>query len=361
MSTKNKYTDPEWLKNPVAPTIEAAPELQSYDKTLYGDTEQGKAAWKAYNDALLAYNAQASTPFTFSGDAMLKDVKGKIANPTKFTYDVNSDALYQQYAEQYSRLGKLAMQDTMGQAAAMTGGYGNSYASTAGNQAYQSYLQQLNDVVPELYQMALDKHNMERQDLYNQYSMLLSEYEREYGLHSDKYNKLLDALGISSDAYYNDANMFYTEQGNKNDVIGKENSDAVSIWDVENENAWKEAEYDESMRRYINEANVAAEDNQKLLQNVASAVKDKTPTKTPTKEPKTVKPTETANTTGFINSHMTSSEFMQRGGTSKTPSLQGGGGRSYAEYKEYIAAEIEKAWGELTDAERAYLIQYYKL
>jgi hypothetical protein len=52
---------------------------------------------------------------------------------------------------------------------------------------------------------------------------------------------------------------------------------------------------------------------------------------------------------------------MRRGGTSKTPSLQGGGGRSYIEYLDYISADLEKAWDGLSDAERAYLIKYYKL
>ena len=55
--------------------------------------------------------------------------------------------------------------DTMGQAQAMTGGYGNSYAQTVGQQTYQGYLQGLNDQVPALYQLALDKYNSEGNQL----------------------------------------------------------------------------------------------------------------------------------------------------------------------------------------------------
>ena len=66
----------------------------------------------------------------------------------KFNYDVNGDPLYQQYKHSYMTQGKQAMEDTIGQAAAMTGGYGNSYATAAGGQAYQSYLDQLNDRYP---------------------------------------------------------------------------------------------------------------------------------------------------------------------------------------------------------------------
>lgn len=79
----------------------------------------------------------------------------------------------------------MAMQDTMGRAAALTGGYGNSYAQRVGQQTYQGYLQGLNDKVPELYQLALDKYNQETSDLYNQYSLLGQRENQDYGRYRD--------------------------------------------------------------------------------------------------------------------------------------------------------------------------------
>ena len=67
----------------------------------------------------------------------LKDAMQKVLNRDKFQYDLNGDALYQQYKDRYIQQGKQAMMDTMGQAAALTGGYGNSYAQKAGQQAQQ--------------------------------------------------------------------------------------------------------------------------------------------------------------------------------------------------------------------------------
>ena len=58
------------------------------------------------------------------GDA-LKGAIDKIANREKFSYDLNGDALCQQYKEQSINQGRLAMQDTIGKASAMNGGYGN--------------------------------------------------------------------------------------------------------------------------------------------------------------------------------------------------------------------------------------------
>ena len=90
--------------------------------------------------------------------------------------DLNGDALYQQYKDRYQNLGRQAMMDTMGNATALTGGYGSSYATTAGNQAYQRYLQQLNDIVPELYQQAYNRYTQEGNDLLNQYNLAYGQY-----------------------------------------------------------------------------------------------------------------------------------------------------------------------------------------
>lgn len=206
------------------------PDNPTYDNTKWGDTDQGKAAWDAYQGYLNQYNNFGD--FTFSQTDWLNNVKDSIQNYGDFSYDVNGDALYQQYKDQYIQQGKMAMQDVMGQAAAMTGGYGNSYASTVGNQAYQGYLQQLNDKVPELAQMAFSRWQAGKDDLYNQYGMLLKEYEREYGLYSDEYNQLLDKVGLARSDYYDGADMHYTEQGNSNNILSNQFSNEMSIWDA---------------------------------------------------------------------------------------------------------------------------------
>ncbi len=101
-----------------------------------------------------------------------EDIANKILSRGDFSFDVNEDALYDQYAQQYARMGQQAMTDTMARAQAMTGGYGNSYAQNAGQQAYQNYMLGMNDVIPELYQMALDRYMMEGDQLMTQYNIL---------------------------------------------------------------------------------------------------------------------------------------------------------------------------------------------
>lgn len=138
-----------------------------------------------------AEEARNNKPMSWKGGhygQTLNNILDQINNREKFSYDLNGDALYNQYKNQYMRQGKLAMLDTMGQASAMTGGYGSSYAETVGNQAYQGYLQQLNDVVPQLYQMAYDRYNQEGQDMYNRFNATQSMYNNEYGIYRDNMN-----------------------------------------------------------------------------------------------------------------------------------------------------------------------------
>lgn len=108
----------------------------------------------------------------------------QIANREKFSYDMNNDAFYKQYAQRYQQNAKLAMEDTVGQISALTGGYGNSYAQTAGQAMYNQQMQGLNDKATELYQLALQQYNMEGDRLNNLYSMAAN----AYGMEQDRIN-----------------------------------------------------------------------------------------------------------------------------------------------------------------------------
>lgn len=142
------------------------------------------------NDAYQRANDQATA------------IYDKIMNRGEFTFDVNKDKLYQQYRDLYAQMGRGAMEDTMGQAAALTGGYGSTYSQNAGQQAYNAYLQKLNEVVPELYDAAYNRYNQEGQNLMNLYTMARSNadnaYERDY---NQWYNRLQLERGDEDTAY----------------------------------------------------------------------------------------------------------------------------------------------------------------
>ncbi len=156
-------------------------------------------------------NLQKPTQQNSQWQQQLNDTMNAILNREKFSYDLNGDALYQQYKDQYALGGQMAMQDTMGQAAAMTGGYGNSYAQTVGQQQYQGYLQQLNDRIPELYQLALNTYNQETADLYNRYGMLSDAEAQEYARYRDQMSDYYTDRDYLANQYYNERDFDYNK------------------------------------------------------------------------------------------------------------------------------------------------------
>ena len=133
-------------------------------------------------------------------------------NRGKFSYDFNADPIYNQYKDQYTRQGNLAMKNAMGQAAALTGGYGNSYAQTAGQQVYNQYMQNLNDIVPQLYESAYSRYNQEGQDMLNRASLLGEADNAEY-------QKLLQDYSIASDELNTAASL---ERAYASDALARE-------------------------------------------------------------------------------------------------------------------------------------------
>ena len=209
--------------------------------------------------ALQAIQAAQPGAYQSQWQDQINGIIDRILNREQFSYDVNSDALYQQYADQYTRLGKIAMQDTMGQAAAMTGGYGNSYAAAVGNQAYQNYLAQLNDKVPELYKLALDKYNMDGQEMYNQYGLLNAQEQQDYGRYQDSYNKWLAERDYATGRYDTESDRDYNRYNTDRSFAYNQYSDDKSYAYNDYLNAIENAKWaeTEAYNQYLNDRNFA--------------------------------------------------------------------------------------------------------
>lgn len=185
-------------------------------------------------------------------------------NRGPFSYDFNSDALYNQYKDQYIQQGKMAMMDTMGQAAAMTGGYGNSYAQTVGQQAYNQQLSQLNNVMPELYQMAYDRYAQEGQDLLNMYDLYAGLSAEDYVKYRDSvtdyYSELDSALDSAKTLYDMEYNEWADETQLGLDTWAKETGLAYDEWAAKN--GWNQDNYWNSIDMAYKEGRDAIEDEQ---------------------------------------------------------------------------------------------------
>lgn len=129
-------------------------------------------------------------------DQQLADLYNQITQRKPFEYNSEDDMLYQQYVDRYTNGGKLAMEDTIGQAAALTGGYGNSYAQRVGQQTYDEYMTGLNDQAATLMQQAYQRYMDEGDQLTKQYSMLGQLAADDYSKWADQYERAMNEAAI---------------------------------------------------------------------------------------------------------------------------------------------------------------------
>ena len=344
----------------------------SFSYEEYVESDIVKEAKKALDEQM----AKKPGEYQSEWQSKIDETLGKIENRDPFTYDVNSDALYQQYAQQYTQKGKMAAQDVMGQAAAMTGGYGSSYATTAGNQAYQVYLNELNDVIPELYQIALDQYNQEGQELKDMYALYSDRENVDYGRYRDEVADWESERDYLTNKYYTERDYDYGKYTDERDFTYGAHRDDIE--DAQWQAAYDQAaaqfaasmqqsqEQFEASMEYQRERDEIADDLAYLdyqleVQKYRDSQKAATPADAPaTKEPEPVepeKPTFTGSSyndaVSFMESNgvpggvasgvMTAAEWNRRKSSYQTTGQGGTEVKNYDKYSDYLADYTEYA------------------
>lgn len=325
----------------------------------YGTYTESDSVTNAKN---LASQNLALKPGDWDSNLMSKDkleAWDAWKNRPDFSYDVNGDALYQQYKDQYINQGRLAMMDTMGQAAAMTGGYGNSYASSVGNQAYQGYLQKLNEVVPDLYNMAYNMYQQEGEDLKYAYDVARDDYNTKYGEWADSLGFWQSEQNRLDTNAYNEANIDWSKfDSNRNYHTGLYNT--ALDWATNNENtqyANAFAEYQQGVAENQWLKDYALNERQVKASEAAAANADKTADLEAKYEgwisPDEQKAGKGEKVATFDASLLTESEFKKRGRQTKID----GKSKRFDNYGQYVSAVLEKWYkdGLLTENEVAYI------
>lgn len=226
MATKKKD---EYL---LGVTDNTAQKLAEY-QAGYKEGERVTNAYNEYNQ--LKQNAPQA--YVSPYQQQLDDIYQKITTRQPFKYNLNGDMLYQNAKEQYQQLGKQAMVDTIGQATQLTGGYGNSYAQNAGNQAYQQYLLKLNEQIPDYYRLAMERYNMEGDQLNNAYALARDRENDAYGRYRDTVSD-----------YNNNLQMAYNIYGKERDNDYGQYADNLNYWQslagAENKDYWTQQNFD---------------------------------------------------------------------------------------------------------------------
>jgi len=185
--------------------------------TPFATSDAYKQAMQYTNELLEKLNS-GKTSYT----DQIKDLMSQILNREDFEYDVDKDTLFQQALASAMGSGKSAMQDTIGQASSLTGGYGSTYATSAGNQAYNAFIEDAYNNLPEYYNMALQAYQAEGQEMYQQLDMLNAADATEWGRTYDTwqsnfanaqqmYNQEYGAWQDSITNAYNNANLQLSE------------------------------------------------------------------------------------------------------------------------------------------------------
>lgn len=119
-----------------------------------------------------SYQNPPNTGLTTDYDRELDELYAALSGRGSFRYDAAGDPLYGAYAANVRQNGLMAMRDTMGQAAALTGGYGSSYGQAVGQQQYGEYLRSLSEAMPQFYELAYKSWQDEGARLGEQYDRL---------------------------------------------------------------------------------------------------------------------------------------------------------------------------------------------
>lgn len=118
----------------------------------------------------------------------LNSAMDKVTNRQEFEYDPLKDVNYQAMAKVYQKQGEQAARNAMGDAAALNGGYGSSYAVSASQQARNDYNQQLASQIPALYEAAYNRYT-------NEYNMDLSALDALRTADDTDYGRYRDNVG----------------------------------------------------------------------------------------------------------------------------------------------------------------------
>lgn len=163
----------------------------------YTPSEDVTAA-QAYRDSVAALRPDA---YASAYEQQLAALYQELAGRQPFSYNPETDGAFARYARLYQQKGRAAMEDTVGQAAALTGGYGSSYAEHAGQQAYGQYMQELMALLPQFQEQAREAYDQEGQALRERYDLLDKQEKADYDRWQDGMSEWEKQLSLAQEQY----------------------------------------------------------------------------------------------------------------------------------------------------------------
>ena len=224
-----------------------------------------------YQQQMKEYEGKEPDEFSSRYEGAIQSILDGILNTKPFDLksDTNYNLLYDQMREAYMNAGNKAMRDAMGAMQAQTGGYGSTAAAAAGSQAYDNYLQGMNDQNSVLAQLAYQMYGDQIADRYNQlgavegldntdYQRWLQDYNnwannRQYYANQNwnadqsDYGKYRDTVNdwLSDRQYY--ANQYQNMYGNDWNEYQFGAQMDYDKWKYLDDKDWQQYQYDTNM------------------------------------------------------------------------------------------------------------------
>lgn len=231
--------------------------MKSYDRNLPADYSESKYV-EGYRKKLGDIERNKPDPFVSKYSNQITDLLNQVYGEKKFSYtgqDMKNDDLYKAYAEQYENNARRAMQDTLGNASALTGGYGSTYGQAAAQQQYDQTMAGLNSRALDFYDRAYQRYQDDRANRYNQLNAFNNQDQIDYGRYRDTVgdwkddrnyyqNALnaersadLQAYGLNNTNYWNGANYLADQYNNfRNQDFGAYQQDEANAqWEKQYE------------------------------------------------------------------------------------------------------------------------------
>lgn len=169
------------------------------------DPFKTSAKTNEYYDLMKQTEGNKPDAFKSRYEGAVQSILDGILNKKSYnlTDDRNYNLLYNQARESYMNAGQKAMRDAMGAAQAQTGGYGSTAAQIAGSQAYDNYLQGLNDQNAQLAGLAYQMWQDENADRYNQLNAVTGLDNTDYQRWANDYRNWQDDRNYFANQYQN--------------------------------------------------------------------------------------------------------------------------------------------------------------
>lgn len=179
----------------------------------------------SYNGYMGGSSAQrttsAASSYTDPYADRLESALERLEAREPFSYNPEDDPAYQAYRTAYRREGDRAAKNSLGDAAALTGGQASTAAVVAASQARDTYNSKLGDVVPQLYEMAWQMYQGEQ-------NSLLSEIETLANLSASAYAQNLDSQELDYKIFADQRDFSY---GQYQDVLDRESAAEQNYYD----------------------------------------------------------------------------------------------------------------------------------